>query len=249
MLGQCGQDRELVWLQPGRPEQGDSRRQVGGSGAPSQLVDGTSQLFGRAGAVELDPELSPQLGLPGAVTRQRLAGGVHVSALGPGVQHGRPRAGVAREELGEVPGGGPTAAAPGGRAGGSRIPARGRTTVVRPSPRRGWRRSLSAGARPPAAGPRGRAGRRPGRARPGRERRAAGGKGTRPRRRRRPDDPRRLPAGADRRWESQRSTPGVGTATISPAKGSGSGVLSSSPSASTRRSARSARWICRLMVR
>ena len=49
------------------------------------------------------------------------------------------------------------------------------------------------------------------------------------------------PSRCDKLWESQRSTPGVGTLMISVANGSGSGILSRSPRAVTNRSVRSAR--------
>ena len=48
---------------------------------------------------------------------------------------------------------------------------------------------------------------------------------------------------AARRWVSQRSTPRVGTATISGAKASGSGSATTATRASTRASARSLRWM------
>ena len=116
----------------------------------------------------------------------------------------------------------------------------GGSTAARPRRRPGQRRGSRGSATPPARAARDRSGSTAvtGASASATSRRTDG-KST----------PAQTPSRSDTCWASQRSTPRVGTATISVANGSGSGSASRSASPPTSRSERSARCRWRLMVR
>ena len=172
---------------------------------------------------------------------------VGVVAGGPRLDHGRAVDAVAVEQVGEVADGAEAA----GRDGSRRHRPRPRRDGRRAAPsrrRRGGRRRRSSAATPTAPGATDRC---PGRRRsppPPPRRRAGRGTGSRrwrTRRRRRPGD---VPSTVESRWVSHRSMPRVGTATTSGVNGSSSGSMTMSARASTRRSARSARWIVNISL-
>ena len=241
MVSKCRKHKQMVGVQPGRAKDRHALRKVAALRFQPQSCHRGLQAFRRAWRSYLFAQPTPQFGLPRSILRQRGPHSIDISALDPTLDHGRSSRRVPGEEVGEMPRGRPAASASDcGRMGEApvaaevmpqhRCPSLAAATVNDPKQR------PYGVVRPPWDRCRRRP-RFPANARA--TSRRGEGKAT-------PTHtpslrPGAAPSRCARPWDSQRSTPRVGTLMISVANASGSGLLSRSPRAMTNRSARSAR--------
>src|SRR5688500_5160365 len=85
MLGQCGEDEQVVRIQSGGAEDREPFRKITGLRCEPQPGQPGLRAFGWARHTKLIAQSPPELGLPGTVGRQRRPPGVDVAPLRPTV--------------------------------------------------------------------------------------------------------------------------------------------------------------------